>query len=201
MPAHRRPAAPPWTPEQAERALADYARMGIEPMAALYRLGKRDLRARLVAAGAEIRRQSVSAEAVEKALAMMRDGAGYPQITRETGLSATTVRHHARRAGVTYAPAECPHAANAHRRWADPAQRERHGEMSRTLMRSPAFRESSLRGLRTAWAERFPHMARLTPAQLAEFRRYRTKGFPIAEALRLVGADPADAPDAVRDAA
>lgn len=189
MPAPRRPAPPPWTPEQAERALADYTRVGIKSLAALYGLGRRDLRDRLVAAGAAVRGRDVPAEAVPVALAMMRAGASYPEIRRATGLSDTTVRRHARRAGVVYAPAECPHAANARRRWADPAQRGAQAEVARRIGLAGAVQTPDAR--RARWEACNPHLADFTRAELAEYKFLRAKGFARDEALALLG--PGDA--------
>lgn len=185
MPRRRAP-VPAWTPEQTRRAVDDYARMGIEPLAALHGLDRREMRRRLVAAGVEIRRQDVPAEAVARALDMLRGGASYPQVRAATGLDPATVRRHARKARVPYAPAECPHAANARRRWADLAQRAAQAEVARRVGLHGASQTPAAR--RARWEARNPHLAGLTSAQLAEYRFLRRKELPRDEALALLGA-------------
>lgn len=127
----------------------------------------------------------VPADKIEAALAMMREGASYPQIRRATGLNDSTVRRHASRVGVAYAPAECPHAANARRRWADPAQRRAQAEVSRRVGLAAAAQTPDAR--RARWEARNPHLADLTRERLAEYRFLRVKEFTRAEALALLG--------------
>lgn len=52
----RRPAPPPWTPEQTRDAAAVYARMGLRALGARLGMCHRVVRRRLVAAGVQIRR-------------------------------------------------------------------------------------------------------------------------------------------------
>lgn len=128
----------------------------------------------------------IPAEKIEAALAMMRAGASYPQIKAATGLYSKTIARHAERAGVLYAPRECPHAANARRRWADPAQRSAQAEVAR---RGGLSRTSQTPDARRArWEARNPHLADLAPAQLAEYRFLRAKELTRDEALALIAA-------------
>lgn len=126
----------------------------------------------------------VPADKMEAALAMMRAGASYPQIRAATGLCDKTVARHARRAGVSYAPRECPHAVNARRRWADPAQRRAQAEVARRIGLADAAQTPDAR--RARWEARSPHLVGLTRAQLAEYRFLRAKEFARDEALALL---------------
>lgn len=137
-----------------------------------------------------------------RAVAMVRDGATYGEVERETAAGRSSIKKWIAAAGVAYAPRVNPHRECARRRWSDPAQRERQAEVGRRLFADPARKAALVDAARTpgakraaeggrlaAWARRFPHLAALSSAQLAAYRRLaRNRGIPPAEALRVVQA-------------